>query len=799
MDVTSNATIEEVKNRIQIKEGVPKNVQLLVFHGVSLIDSNCLNDYEIRKNVTLNLLLKLRGGGNEEDIAEGIKNKRSRKCILSRRRNVLFNQISKGDVDSALEGYEEEYWKTVEEWSHLMELCQIEGKLEEAAKIAEEIKDIEEKNANIEGLMSKLALKELTSVQVATTSTVCRGERPKTLERLKKLTIPIFSGQVSEYQSWKAAFEACIGSAEGSKEEKMLHLRQYLSGEALNRVSRLGYSALSYDMAIEQLEEYYGGAERRSRVLMESVDKFMPLREGSLRDLEALISLLDSLTIQSKESLLDEFQGKGFLYQRLLKKLTVGKLNEWSKNIIQRNVEEGIQSLKEWLKEEAKIMRRTEEILHGSARSNLSPQGTNFFRRNNNDFRNHTNVIIASESARTNFVGQKRADRYPQISKDHQLRPCVYCNEVHRLDQCPGFQKMSVDDRIKLVVQKRLCQNCLKPFHNADSCFKEISCKRKGCMIKHSYWLHKVQVPDEKHERTLFVGDDKSTTEYGRRWISLRTIPVILEKNGRMIKVNALLDDASTVSYVSERVSTELCLEGCQRKMPIMVVGGKTEEINTRMVKMRIKNVDGTLNREFNALSLKTVTGDMRVIDWRKASQSWQHLKGIRFPAVSERNSVDVLIGADYLELQMAIREIRGKHNEPIARQTPLGWTCVGGPSVGFPLAHKTNFVRTFFSKEPTVEDILTRFWEVEEVDLEQNVSRNDQLLLEKVKAELSYNDKRFQIGLPWKEDRPELPSVGRMAEDRLIGLERRFAKDNELMKEYEKIKQRFCFVHFLA
>ena len=49
--------------------------------------------------------------------------------------------------------------------------------------------------------------------------------------------------------------------------------------------------------------------------------------------------------------------------------------------------------------------------------------------------------------------------------------------------------------------------------------------------------------------------------------IVLRTIPVYLSRGSRKIKVNALLDDASTNSYNSSDVAAELGLEGQLRRV----------------------------------------------------------------------------------------------------------------------------------------------------------------------------------------------------------------------------------------
>ena len=52
-------------------------------------------------------------------------------------------------------------------------------------------------------------------------------------KQLKRVNIPVFSGDKRTYQNWKAAFMACIDKAPATAEYKLLQLRQCLIGEAL--------------------------------------------------------------------------------------------------------------------------------------------------------------------------------------------------------------------------------------------------------------------------------------------------------------------------------------------------------------------------------------------------------------------------------------------------------------------------------------------------------------------------------------------------------------------------------------
>ena len=260
----------------------------------------------------------------------------------------------------------------------------------------------------------------------------------------------------------------------------------------------------------------------------------------------------------------------------------------------------------------------------------------------------------------------------------------------------------------------------------------------------------------KEQNETAMMTQDPINVEF----IGLQTVPVILKNGDRSMKVNALLYDASTKVYVYADVAAELGLKGKTEKVTVNVLNGQIESFETKPVNVELKSVTSNVSMKVSAYTANMVTGNVPVVDWNRYKRQWLHLRNKDFPRTVTRPIVDVLIGLDCADLHYALEEVRGKPDDPVARLTPLGWTCIGNPGSDNGLILQTNFACTYFVRDTSEIKRLNanhkRFWEIESVSKSNEtpiVNIEEQIAQKKVERSITYGKQMCRVGIPWKCD----------------------------------------------
>ena len=450
-------------------------------------------------------------------------------------------------------------------------------------------------------------------------------------KQLKRVTIPVFTGDKKTYQSWKAAFTACVDNAPATAEYKLLQLRQCLAGEALKTIENLSHSATAYHTAKERLERKFGGHRHQIALYLEEVDNFRPVCPGNYKEIEKFADLLDITIVNLKEANRSEELNGGLLYLKLQKKLPTSMLSSYHRWIFEKQKRESVETLREWVLQEAEFQTKALEAVHGLTNPKQGRLEVRKFKRDNP----HT------------FFGRSHSGTERQ-----QSRVCKVCSKSHGAWACPEFKQMDIQNRWDSAKRNKLCFRCLGDGHLGQYCNRTRVCGIDHCKEVHHRLLHKArsvlpsghsrgmgaekkeELPpisrkdDSVHEgnghnegeskdQKAQLGDTYTTVTQPSATqtsgtIALRTIPVYLKNGTRKIKVNALLDDASTKTYINSDVAAELGLQGQLQRVNVSVLNGRIETFETSSVECTIESLDGKSKLRITALTTERVIGDMR-------------------------------------------------------------------------------------------------------------------------------------------------------------------------------------------
>ncbi|XP_075157708.1 uncharacterized protein LOC142230974 [Haematobia irritans] len=347
---------------------------------------------------------------------------------------------------------------------------------------------------------------------------------------------------------------------------------------------------------------------------------------------------------------------------------------------------------------------------------------------------------------------------------------CVLCKEGHELKFCPKFLNMNPKQRITAVRRDRSCLNCLARGHGAAKCNSKATCTK--CGAKHHTMLHLVRDEQQSNPGVGDMSGDLQTTQNIQsaptpstshnvrayhmsvcNKTMLATAWINILKDGLAHKVRALIDPCSDDTFISKKIQRLLNLPTKPISAEVTGLGGGAV---TRCSQIAFLTIGSILNNNFtaeiDALVVCDVTGDVPTysFDYSLVDQ----LPNLEYadPNFFHTGPIDILIGGNLYPLILREGVKHGILGSLVAQQTVFGW-IVTGPAND---RDSGRVVRVSHCTRVSIDEQLTRFWEVEEVGRDTTMSKDDWLCenIYKNTTKRMANG-RYMVDLPFKTENP--------------------------------------------
>ena len=345
----------------------------------------------------------------------------------------------------------------------------------------------------------------------------------------------------------------------------------------------------------------------------------------------------------------------------------------------------------------------------------------------------------------------------------------------------------------------------------ASTCPKQSFCQVSNCKLKHrkhSTSLHPKREQPERPEhqsspstsgtasnepnvraQNSFVGVSEGlcgSTGAGAPSIGLAVVPVKVKAKGKgaVIVTYAFLDPGSNTSFCTDQLTERLGATGTKTTLSLMTMSHKDAKSQSLVVCLEISDLCGNHTIELlNVFSRPSLPVTVDEIQRQTDVDRWAYLKSIHVPHIDAE--IELLIGNDAPKV-LEPKEIReSKDGGPYAVRTLFGWTINGPLSCMSSSSRTTNRIQSSADLSTQFERFCEMEFNDSQFTVEKTLSQEDKRALHTMEQSVRLCDGHYEVALSWKVFPPNLPNNKMQAEQRLLSLKKRLARDPELHQKY--------------
>ncbi|XP_055603913.1 uncharacterized protein LOC129752144 [Uranotaenia lowii] len=579
--------------------------------------------------------------------------------------------------------------------------------------------------------------------------------------------LPTFTGNPHDWPLFFGTFRNSTELCGFTYAENLARLQRCLQGEALEAVKSKLQFPDSVPYIMDTLQMLYGRPEILLFSMLQKLRRTPPPKQENLRSLIAYgLAVRNAVDEMSVANLAEHIWNPMLLFE-LVEKLPPPTKMEWARYKRQFS-QVNLATFSEFMSEQIE-----------TASDVVMPYGMPFtMEKAGKPGRDKQKLNVHLENSAVD--DDSEGDPTP-------AKRCSYCNDPsHEVMYCGQFQTLDLHGRWTAVKRRGMCQTCLVP-HKKGPCRSRRVCGVEGCRNRHHALLHSGVAAKNarKTEETSRPQGECSyqNHHYGSSFVLFRYLPVDLHHNGKSVKTFAFLDDGSSSTLMDASIATKLGITGPDEPLWLTWTSEiSREEKGSQRISVQISGQHS--EKRFTMKNVRTVEQlklPKQSFDYDAMQTNFPHLKGLPLNSYTDVRPM-LIVGVEHVSLLTPITLREGRHNEPIAAKTRLGW-CVYGKQI--------NTTKNFESLNLHLEqqfgnqqlhDLMGRFLKLEET----LVIKEPDFTLEKAALEILQRTTRrvgdrFETGLLWKYKHRCFPNTFPTAARREASLNKRLQKDPEL------------------
>lgn len=606
--------------------------------------------------------------------------------------------------------------------------------------------------------------------------------------KLPTISLPTFDGSYDQWLEFRDTYMSIIHNSNNLENVQKFHyLRSVLTGNALQVIKSLEFSADNYLVAWGLLENRYNN----NRLLVHNHVKAIFSAQSMSKESAAQIrKLIDTMlrNIRALKTLGEPTD----TWDTLIIHIIVSKLDssterEWE--LHKSNSTNSSVDKKMLLSDLLTFLKDRADFLETVKPSQNKPATID----NNNNTHTKKSLSVKSHS----YVATQKDSKRSNNSKRYK---CNMCGSNHPIYSCEEFLNLSLRDKLRIIEEKGLCVNCLRIGHAVNECWFG-PCKH--CNKKHNTLIHDhsvntctssavAHITQKSHPEpstsdahtqlahttshkthTLYTEDNNINTHYYQNPVLLSTALVeVADEHNVYHTARALLDNGSQHCFIAETLCKKLNIPLIQSTVQVRGVGNTvTQSTNSCSIQLRSKV--NSFNTRFNCLVLSCISSHLPTLSTKGDIEIPDNIQ-LADPEFCSSGEIHLLIGADRFWDLLSEGLVR-LPNGPYLQNTKFGWIISG-------IVHKRvsrikqtqcNFTHS------TLDSDLKRFWELEEIPISSNKFTKEEIACEKLFKDttLRVDKGRFSVRIPLSESADVLGDTFTMAENRFLALERKLLR----------------------